>query len=138
MAVSTYLANLMLDAGMRGAAPAVPDKLYVSLHTADPGKTGAGEVTPEAWPAYARQDATAGGGLGAAFLPAADSSTSNKQKLLFPALDGADPVEVTHFGVWTDVGGGTYLYGGELEKVRTIETSDEAVIYAGSLTLSVA
>lgn len=72
---------------------------YASLHTADPGETGANELTGGT-PPYARLPLTwspsSGGSKGAAMV------TFN-----VPA-----GVTVTHFGLWTAATGGTWR-GGE-------------------------
>lgn len=68
----------------------------VSLHTADPGLTGASEVTGGA---YARV---------AAVLPTGANGTGTA-----PAVDINVPagVTVTHVGVWTATTGGTFVGG---------------------------
>lgn len=53
--ISNFLENELLDA-VFNAASYTPVGLYASLHTADPGETGASEVTGGS---YARQDVSA-------------------------------------------------------------------------------
>lgn len=83
--------------------------IYVSLHTADPGKTGASEstglsrvliATATDWSAFV-DDATTGGRL-----------TDNAVLIDF----GATSVEetYTHFGFWDASSGGTFLGGAQL------------------------
>lgn len=95
MALSTTAANTMLDA-------VAADADYASLHTANPGSTGASEVTGGS-PAYARKtitwNAASGGNL--------DSSNS-------PVFDIPAGTTVTHWGVWSAASGGTFLFGGSL------------------------
>lgn len=76
--------------------------LYASLHTADPGGTGASEVTGGS-PAYARIAVTwdpASGGV-------VDADTSTPVVFDVPA-----GVTVTHGGLWSAATGGTW-YGGD-------------------------
>ena len=74
----------------------------MSLHTADPGTTGANEVTGGT-PAYARVAAT--------FAAAAAG-----ERALSAALDFNGPANggVTHFGVWTNEVTPTFIGGGAL------------------------
>ncbi|GII84594.1 hypothetical protein Ssi03_25840 [Sphaerisporangium siamense] len=93
MALSPAGKNIALDA--LGAAAD-----FVSLHTADPGTTGANEVTGGS---YARQtktwNAASGGNL----------DDSNAPSFNIPAS-----TTISHFGLWTEATGGTFLGGGAL------------------------
>lgn len=137
MAASTYAANAILDCYLRGVAPTVPTTVYVSLHTADPGNTGANEVSLVNWPAYVRKDAADGGALTAAFDAASAKATENAHALLWPANDGAAPVTVTHFAIWTAATAGECLFYGALATSKTLNATDELVIYADELDISV-
>lgn len=72
---------------------------HISLHTADPGDTGASEVTGGT---YAREATTWGTVASSAVTGSA--VTSN-----VPA-----GTTITHWGLWTAVSGGSFLYGGPL------------------------
>lgn len=72
---------------------------YVSLHTADPGTTGTGEVSGGS-PAYARKAITWN-------APAAGNLDSSN----VPVFDIPAGTTVTHFGLWSASTGGTF-YGG--------------------------
>jgi hypothetical protein len=74
---------------------------YASLHTADPGTTGADEVTGGT-PAYARK----------ALTWAASSGGSKGASLV--TFDVGAGTTVTHFGLWSAVSGGTFLGGSAL------------------------
>lgn len=52
MALSAYLRDKLLDHVLKGAAFTQPTNVYISLHTSDPGTTGASECTGGS---YARQ-----------------------------------------------------------------------------------
>ena len=133
MPASTYLANKLLDHVLRGVAYTPPTKVYVSLHTGDPGLTGANEVTTGAWPAYAREEASQGGAVGTGFEVAAAKATSNALEMLWAANDGASTITLTHFGLWDAATGGNFLGGDALTASKTIGVTDETVIHANTL-----
>lgn len=96
----TATAETQALVGITKQADGTTDKNnFISLHTADPGDTGASEVTGgtytrEAtdWPA-----------------PAASSVTGSSVTLEVPA-----GVTITHWGVWSLATGGDFIYGGQL------------------------
>lgn len=98
MALTVAARNIMLNALASSATT-------VSLHTGDPGTTGANEVTGGT-PAYARVGITwnsaSGGGL--------DNSGSN------PTFNVPGGVTVSHWGLW---GGATFLGGGALSNAES-------------------
>lgn len=93
MGLNATAKNLMLNA--LGAVAG-----YASLHTADPGASGTGEVTGGS-PAYARKAVT----WNAAASSNLDSSNA-------PVFDVPAGTTVTHFGLWSASSGGTF-YGGQ-------------------------
>lgn len=137
MPASTYAGNKILDLLFRGVAFTAPPRVWISLHTADPGLTGAGEVTTVAWPAYARQDPAGGGAVGGGFSAAASKAIENAQLVLFPANDGAGAVTLTHFAIWDAASAGNCLFAGALTAAKVIAVTDEFVIRPGELDLSV-
>lgn len=103
MALTSATRDALLDElDESGALPAA----YASLHTADPGATGADEVTGGT-PAYARKALTwaaaAGASKGAAMV----------------TFDIPAGTEITHFGLWTAVSGGTFRGGSALPANET-------------------
>lgn len=122
MANSAYYANKVLDATFKNTtyAVAVP---YISLHTADPGTTGASEV---AGGSYARQS-------GAFASASAKASVSNAaiNYTLMPACTA------THFGVWDASSGGNFLWGGVLSASKTINAGDTFQFPSGQLAFSI-
>jgi len=96
---------------------------FVSLHTADPGNTGASEVSGGA---YARQSVT--------FVQTGANPTvaANNAVVEFPVAT-ANWGTLTHFGVWSAATGGTYLGGDELETAKAINVDDVARFLAGYL-----
>ncbi len=80
---------------------------YVSMHTADPGSTGASEASGGS---YARKAPTWGsagdeGALGASDQPASDGVAWAAPTFDLPAGT------FTHFGFWSASSGGTFLGG---------------------------
>lgn len=114
MPYSTVGKNLMLDA-LRGTNPTVA-LAYASLHTADPGDTGANEVTGGT-PAYARKAVT----MGAASAGAIAATNQ-------PVFDVPGGTTVTHVGFWSAVSGGTFL--------GYADVTDEVFASQGTYTLT--
>lgn len=95
MALSNAGKNVMLDALAAVAT-------WVSLHTADPGTTGASEVAGGS-PAYARKAGT--------WNPAASGNLDNSNA---PVFDIPAGTTITHFGLWSAASAGTFYGGGAL------------------------
>ncbi|PTM61903.1 phage tail fiber protein [Phreatobacter oligotrophus] len=137
MPASTYAGNKILDLLFRGVAFTAPSRVWISLHTADPGLTGANEVTVGNWPAYARQDPAQAGAVGTGFTAATAKAIENALQVLFPANNGASAVVVTHFAIWDAPSAGNCLFSGALTASKTIAVTDELVIRIGELDLTV-
>jgi hypothetical protein len=91
--------NAGLNAAVDGIAAA---GTRVSFHSADPGSTGASEVSGTGRPATTWGAASNGSRVG--------SQVS--------APIGAG-VSVTHWGLWSAASGGTFIYGGALGATET-------------------
>lgn len=102
-----------------GSTNVIPD---VSLHTADPGTTGASENSNTG--SYARQACS--------WNAAASGSKTNSSALTFST---AGSVAVTHFGTWSSAtyGAGNYAIGGAL---ASSVTAASITIAAGAISLS--
>ncbi|WP_421849908.1 phage tail fiber protein [Oricola sp.] len=137
MPASTYLGNALLNHVLRGVAYTAPTGVYVSLHTADPGLTGANEVSTGSWPAYAREEAAQGGALADAFAAASAKATENANEILWAANDGAGSVIVTHVGLWDAASGGNFLFGAALAAPKTVAVTDEIKFAVGQLDITV-
>lgn len=74
---------------------------HISLHTADPGTTGANEIVGGS-PAYQR--------LAPSYAPASGAASDLTAALLFDIPDG---VTITHWGVWS---GATFYNAAALSK----------------------
>ncbi len=88
-----------LNAGVNGVKAVAS---FVSLHSGDPGTTGANEISGGS-PAYARKTAAWG-------------SSTNGSAALSSAVQFDIPgsVTITHFGTWTSASGGTFIGGDAL------------------------
>lgn len=95
---------------------------YISLHTADPGTTGASEASGGS-PAYARKATTWSGGT-------SDGIVTGSQ-VTFDAPSGT----YTHMGIWTAATGGTFIAGFALSSPVT-NASQAPVLIVPSVTAS--
>ena len=126
MALSTYAGNMLLNAMFRNASAQVA-AAYASLHSADPGLTGASELA-------------AAGGYGVrpsmAFDAAAAGATANSAEVLTPEAS-ADWLEATHQGLWDASGAGNFLWPGALTDARTILDEEKGRWAAAAVTASI-
>lgn len=134
MSASTYLRDARLN-WMRGTAhPAVPGGgFFVSLHSADPGVTGASELSGNA---YARAAIAAATGSWAA--PATNGAVrqiTNAVAVTWAAASGAWTA-ATHFGIWDAVSAGNFIRGGALAVTKTVQSGDTATANIGDLILT--
>lgn len=116
----TYGGNLVLD---------YLDSLglYLSLHTADPGLTGANEITTAGTNGYARQLC--------AFDAAASKSMANTAIETFGAFT-SDLSAATYYGLWTAATGGSFVGGGDLASSVDPGNTDSIQLAAGALVLT--
>lgn len=125
MSLSNYAENAILDHVFGPTPLAAPAGRYVSLHSADPGETGASELATAN--GYARQ--------AAAFDAAAAGVTQNNGAVTFTNTGSAWSA-ATHFGVWDAVSGGNFLGGGALAAPKTIGAGDTGTFADASLTIA--
>jgi hypothetical protein len=96
MAYSDTTKNTMLDA-ITGT--------YISLHTADPGATGASEQSLTGSPAYARK------------IAVFDAAVAGVRQMNADVSINLPAATITHFGVWSAATGGTFHCGGDIADV---------------------
>lgn len=137
MGASAYTRDNILKALLRGVAFPLPSGTYISLHTGDPGTTGASEVATGAWPGYARQNAEDGGSIGTGWTVPSSGQSKNSKQITFPSNNGSGSVTVTHFGVWDAASGGNFLEGAALATSRTLAVGDILVFDVNALTSTV-
>lgn len=117
MGISNYLENVLLDTVFNGAADP-----FISVHTGDPGETGANEHTGGT---YIRQQA--------AFGAAASGAVTNSADIEFLGIPAAT---ITHIGVWEDETVGNFLWGGPLTGAQIINEGGDFIIPAGDLDVT--
>lgn len=139
-AFSNYMETMIVEASLRGGTFTEPSNTYVALFTADPtdANTTANEVQAGAWPAYARQDAAAGGALSTGWTASSNGATSNAKEITFPANNGAASVTVTHLGVYDALTGGNLLYHTSLVSPKTLLVDDVVAFAIGAIDITVA
>jgi hypothetical protein len=108
MAYSPYFKNTALDAVITG--------VFASLHTGDPGTTGANEVSGGS-PAYARKA-----------ISFAAASSGSKASSSSPVLDVPAATTVTHVGYWDASTSGHFLAGSDV--------TDETFAAQGTYTVN--
>jgi hypothetical protein len=104
------------------------DNVFVSLHLADPGDTGANEVVGGG---YVRQGPIAFASSG--FNPTVAANTTI---MTFPQAS-ANYGTVLFFGLWTALSGGSFLGSGAVAIPIPINAGDSARFYANTLTITV-
>lgn len=117
--ISTYAKNALLNALFRNVSFSVTTP-YVSLHTADPGDTGTGEVTGGT---YARKAVT--------FAPASGGQAANDA---LERIDGMPAVTVSHSGLFDAISAGNWL-GGNAITARTFVAGDAGEFIAGTIVI---
>lgn len=131
MSFSNYLELALLDHVFGGSDYTRPATLYISLHTADSGETGASEVASSN--AYARVAVT----NNATNFPAASSgSKANGTTITFATPTGAGWGTATHFGIWDASTGGNFISGGALSVSQSIPAGVIVSIAVGALTIT--
>lgn len=116
-------ANALVSAEARNTAYTGPSTLYVSLHTADPGATGASEVSGGS---YARQAVT--------FAAPSGGTASNSGVLNFT---GMPAVTVTHISLWDAASAGTFHQSGALTSSVVVASGNTLQFAAGAITFNV-
>lgn len=121
MSFSNYLEDEILDAVCNNGSFAVAQP-WVSLHTGDPGETGANELTGGS---YGRQSAS--------FAAASGGSCDTDATLDFTGMPSAT---ITHVGMWDASSSGNFLVGGSLTAQKTTNSGDTFRIASGNLTIT--
>lgn len=124
MSISNYLELKILDAVLRGVVFS-SNPQYVSLHTADPGETGASEVSGSG---YARQQITTAG-----WNAAVSGLSDNINAIAFTNLPAAT---ITHAGLWDSLSGGNFLWGGPLNTSQVVAAGESYQLNPGSLDVT--
>lgn len=124
--LTTYGQNAILNLLFRGTSLTPPSGLYVALHSADPGLTGANEISGNG---YARKQATFN-------APVANGSYGRKVESAASVLfDKATPSgwgAIGHFSVWDAASGGNCISTGALTESITVLANQKPEFEAGS------
>lgn len=125
-------ANIGDATGLRGSSTA--GSLYISLHTADPGETGAQNTNETTYTNYVRVAVvrSAGG------WTVTNDTAVNAAEIAF-AQCGASGATLTHFGIGTDSSGaGTLLFKGALTSQLVVSNGITPKFAASALTVTAA
>ncbi len=101
---NTDHANVGDAAGLQNSATA--GSFYISLHTADPGETGAQNTTETAYTGYARIAVVRSG----AGWTVSGNNVSNAAEVLFGTCTASPGAAITHFGIGSDLSGAGNLF----------------------------
>lgn len=127
MALSAAVANSIYNALLRQTNWTAPTVLYLSLHTAAPGATGANEVGDAT---YARQLFTTVMGA-----PTAGVGTNGAAVEYAAATTG---FTATHGGLWSAVSGGTYYGDADIGPDKVVGAGEILRFPIGSITYTAA
>lgn len=133
MATSTYERDARLNTFRATAYPTNPANFYVSLHSADPGATGASELTGNG---YARVAVSVAAGSWTA--PATNGvvrQITNAAAVAFSAATGADWVSATYCGIWDALTVGNFKRGSILTVAKTVQVGDVASFAIGDIVI---
>lgn len=129
MSFGDWAENAAVDWLFGGATPTRPATRYISLHTADPGDTGASEINGANDLGYARKVVTFAAASGG-------SAKNNGTPPSWTSTDTGNWATATHFGVWDALTAGNFLGGGALTTSRTIGPGDSATFANNSITIT--
>ncbi len=129
---SNFLENEILDHVFGAAAYTAPATIYVSLHTGDPGETGASEATGSG---YARKDVT---NNATNFPAAASGAKANGVAVTFAAATGdwSTAANMTYFGLWDASTAGNFLGGGALIVAKPVLSGDTPSFPVGDIDIT--
>ena len=115
------------SAGEAAVLTPLTTSAYVSLHTADPGSTGANEVFAGGYARY--------GPVVFANVGNNPTVASNSAILTYPAAT-APWGTVSYFGIWDAMAAGNFLGSGALTVPKPVNSGDTARFAAGALTIT--
>lgn len=116
-------ANALVSAEVRAISYTGPAVLYMSLHTADPGSSGASELSGGS---YTRQQVS--------FSAPSGGTASNAATLSFTGLPAAT---ITHASLWDALTSGNFRQSGALAAPQTVSAGNTLQFAAGGITYQV-
>ena len=123
MPISTFAGNLAMDWLLDDTAATRPTTWFLSLHTGDPGLTGANELVVGTDADYVRKAIT--------FAAAASLAKATDLGVTWTADVAATTYIVTHIGIWDALTAGNFLASGALAVSETIAASGSLNLAAG-------
>lgn len=123
--LTNYSQVAILNHLLRNTSLTSPTTVYLALHSADPGETGANELA--AANGYARQ--------AIAFDAPSSGVIASSADETFTA-SGADWSPATHWSLWDAASTGNCLAAGSLSATRTVADGESLVFLAGALTVT--
>ena len=121
MSLSNYAENLLLKYLLTASSVTRPTAWYVSLHDADPGETGANEVTTGTDSDYIRQSLT--------FADPSSGTSLSNSSVSWTVNSGSGGYTVVGVAIWDALTTGNCLFSGLLP-------IPEALVASGVLSLS--
>jgi hypothetical protein len=125
MALGVSTATAFLNHLFNATNTTAPTAIYLSLHTADPGTTGANECADGT---YARVNVTS------SFSTAASAACTNDVAIEYAALTTG--ATITHYGLWSAVSAGTFLHGGDVNPDKAVGAGEIARFAIGELDIT--
>lgn len=137
---SNYLENAILDwMTKRTAFPLVPNTLYISLHSADPGDTGASELTGGSY-ARASINTDTNNSTDTQFNAKSDNGqarqVTNKATITFATATG-NWTNATYFGIWDASTSGNLLFTGTITGGVTINNGNTLSLVDGNIVIAI-
>lgn len=128
MSLSNNAENLVLKWLMTDTAVTRPTAWYVSLHTDDPGETGANEVLVATDADYVRKSAT--------FTDSTTGSCSNEGALSWTVDNASAGYTIRYVGIWDAVTAGNFVAGGALYSEHAVSANSVVSFAIGDLVVS--
>lgn len=126
MALSTYLANKVLDHTYLGAAFTQPSEVYVQLHTGDPTAAGTSNVASET----TRIEVSS-------FAAASNKSKASSAQVQWTNIDAGGTSEViSHISLWDAATSGNCLDYGALASNVTVSEGGTLTFASGDIAIS--
>lgn len=126
MGLGVGFANAVLDALVNGANLTADTSIFLSLHTANPGTTGASECSDGT---YARVD------VSSSFSAAASAAATNDVAIEFPAMTTG--ATITHYGLWSASSAGTFYHGGDVNPDKAVGAGEVLRFAIGELDITI-
>lgn len=118
MAQSEYLRDALANGVLRGAAFTNPGDVWLALHNANPGLTGAGEI--------------GAGRKAITFVVSTSGVLTNSVEVEW--VDFPITTTVTHVSIWTDATAGQCLLVAPLQDSVSVQAGQGVRVGAGAIT----